>query len=151
MSVTNAPAGGHPRAVEGCAAHDVLRRLMAAPFAAFVIAACGGIVVGSGDAGDVTNADAGSGDDDRIIREFEAGTPDARSPPDAGPPPSVACDGGVCAIPPSKCANYWWQVDYSGGACVNGKCSFTQTFKYCAVDSYSCCANGHCRRCQGPE
>jgi hypothetical protein len=56
-------------------------------------------------------------------------------------PPALACDadanGGICVLPPSRCANGLWLVYYDNGQCVGGWCTWDKRYVNCGGACYS--------------
>ena len=69
---------------------------------------------------------------------YEAAAP---IPPDALPPPEIACDdAGACALPSSVCATANWLEYFDDGVCVDGGCVFQVKMNPCAYG----CVDGGC-------
>jgi len=148
-----------PRKSRRAAIHGWMRSvthaLIGGCFGAFVVAACGGLVAPF-EAGIVQN-EMDAADEAPILAVDAADTPDTGlppipTPPDAGPPPMLACDGGTCAIPKPRCVTMAWSVAYGGGTCVDGGCMFTQKLTYCdPMHTNMCCWTDVCGYCLIPE
>lgn len=155
-------------------------RLAATSLASFVALASGSVIgpgcasapSGDGDAavdaGDASldaasdTADGGVPFDVGSDGRGDAGTFEASVPPDAGPPPEVACsaDGGSdgdaeagrdpCPLPVSTCVDHWL-VTYLNGVCVDGRCEFVRVIKDCRDEGGSgCFAFAEGARCTFP-
>ena len=106
------------------------------------------LALGACDAREV--ADAGAPDaaedaaEDAGCAFCDAG-PVQPGPPDALPPPQVACDdAGACPLPPSICADPQYLEYFDNGTCVDGGCEYDVALTSCP---YGCVDGG----CYGPQ
>jgi hypothetical protein len=75
---------------------------------------------------------------DGSIPPYEAAVP---VPPDALPPPNVACDdAGACTLPSSVCANAQWLEYFDDGVCVDAGCAYQVKMNLCVYG----CFDGGC-------
>ena len=139
----------------------VTRAFVGSGFAIFIAISCGGVLETGGavDASADARSDARDAESNKDATvdavALDQSVPDVRiptdgppGPPDAGPPPDVACDGGGCPDV-YQCATGDWSIAYTAGTCVNGKCVYKATPTYCPSNPYSCCSSFTQQRCGG--
>jgi len=127
-----------------------------AAFVALVIVACGRVGTGEG-LGDGGGAGDGASDapsfglDAPYLHPHDGGptgTYHDASPPDAGPPPILAClDAGLaCPLPASECIDTRWLRYYTGGSCDEeaGTCAFAVETLDCYTANTNSCYKGGC-------
>ncbi len=117
---------------------------------AIVFAACGRVaedeVAADASTDAMASSDAGRADASSYPLDPTWSPSDAATPPDGGPPPTVACDGGTCTLPPSTCIDDHWLRYYAGGTCKDGLCEFRAYEMLCSPSQVPPdCYQGGCR------
>ena len=149
----------HPLPRPFFASRHALAALVLTTAVAGAIAACGRVdsapTASSGDSGAAgadatTNPPLPSGDGAPWVEPpWDAFAVDAEVPPDAGPPPVLACavDAAMpCPFLPSVCIDDRWLRFYTSGVCDGGTCVYQSGEYLCPASPVKPdCMDGGCR------